>query len=174
MTHITKRPWRPFAIVGFVTVVFGWSTVQAQEPPGTQKSEGKPGQIQSEQKPSEGQVEERGVPGMPGISPIIRNPVESQAQVSSTIQKCAGPDTLIQPNGSFPLTCPVNSTLAGYKMLVLPEMWLPGNGCIVTVEKPRVVMIGNNFGVAATFTNRCGSAYKASEGGLAWMILQIQ
>jgi hypothetical protein len=100
--------------------------------------------------------------------------LESHAQVSSTIQNCAGPATSIQPKGTFPLTCPVNSPLGGAQMLVLPEMWVPGNGCIVTVDKPRVVMIGNNFGVTATFTNRCGTPYKGSEGGLAWMILKIQ
>jgi hypothetical protein len=52
-------------------------------------------------------------------------------------------------------------------------MWVPGNGCIVTTDKPRVVMVGNNFGFNATFQNRCGGAQKGSEGGLGWQIIQI-
>jgi len=91
-----------------------------------------------------------------------------------TLQKCTGPNRQIAPKETFNLTCNVVSPLGGNKMLILPEMWVPGNGCIVTVDKPRVVMVGNNFGVSATFTNRCGSSFLGSEGGLAWFIYQIQ
>ncbi|MGH7428107.1 MAG: hypothetical protein ACREJ4_07085 [Candidatus Methylomirabilaceae bacterium] len=99
-------------------------------------------------------------------------PVASSADpiVGSTAQSCRGPATFLSPKQTLPLTCNVTSPLGGAKMLVLPEMWVPGNGCIVTTDKPRVVMVGNNFGVSATLTNRCGSSYKASEGGLAWII----
>ena len=90
-----------------------------------------------------------------------------------TFQNCRGASTLISPNQTFPLTCNVTTPLGGAQILVLPEMWVPGNGCIVTTDKPRVVMVGNNFGVTATFTNRCGSGYQGSEGGLAWEIVQI-
>jgi hypothetical protein len=88
--------------------------------------------------------------------------------------RCAGPTTMVLPNGTFLLTCPVNSSLGGAQMLVLPEMWVPGNGCIVTVDQPRVVMIGNNLGVTATMKNRCGGSVKGSEGGLAWIILDLK
>jgi hypothetical protein len=90
-----------------------------------------------------------------------------------TIQTCRGPETVVAPNQTFPLTCNVTSPLGGAQMVVLPEMWVPGNGCIVTTDKPRVVIVGNNFGVSATFRNRCGSSYKGSEGGLAWEIVRI-
>jgi hypothetical protein len=59
-------------------------------------------------------------------------------------------------------------------MFVVPEMWMPGNGCIVTVDKPRTIMVGNSFAVSATFTNRCGGAFNGSEGGLGWFIYQVQ
>lgn len=88
--------------------------------------------------------------------------------------RCTGPATLIPPNGTFPLTCPVNSPLGGAQMLVLPEVWFAGNGCIVTVDKPRVVPIGNNLGVTATMINRYGDHYKGTKGGLAWIILQLK
>jgi len=103
---------------------------------------------------------------------ILMAPVLAQC-AARTFQNCHGPSNFVSPNQTFPLTCNVTSPLGGAQVLVLPEMWVPGNGCIVTIDKPRVVMVGNNFGVAATFTNRCGSAYKGSEGGLAWEIVQI-
>jgi hypothetical protein len=53
-------------------------------------------------------------------------------------------------------------------------MWTPSNGCIITVDKPRTMMVGNNFAVSATFTNRCGGAFNGSEGGLGWFIYQVQ
>jgi len=93
--------------------------------------------------------------------------------VGSTAQNCRGPATLLSPRQTLPLTCNVTSPLGGAKVLVLPEMWVPGNGCIVTTDKPRVVMVGNNSAVRATLTNRCSSSYRASEGGLAWIIFQI-
>jgi hypothetical protein len=89
------------------------------------------------------------------------------------VQTCRGSAGFVSPGGSFSLTCDVVSPLGGSKMLVLPEMWVPGNGCIVTTDKPRVVIAGNNFGVTGTFTNRCGSSMAGSEGGLAWLIVQI-
>jgi hypothetical protein len=89
-------------------------------------------------------------------------------------QKCAGPATFVAPNATFNLTCPVSSPVGGDKLFVLPEMWIPGNGCIATVDKPRVIMVGNSFSVTANFTNRCGSPYKGSEGGLGWFIYQVQ
>ncbi len=104
-------------------------------------------------------------------------PTTSTAALVSTpptLQRCQGPQRGIAPKETFNLTCNVVSPLGGSKMLVLPEMWVPGNGCIVTVDQPRVVMVGNNFGVSATFTNRCGSGYMGSEGGLAWLIYQMQ
>lgn len=93
--------------------------------------------------------------------------------VYAEVQTCRGPDTFLAPKQTYSLTCNVTSPLGGAQMLILPEMWVPGNGCIVTTNKPRVVMVGNNFGVNATFTNRCGALQKKSEGGLAWQIIQI-
>ncbi len=104
-------------------------------------------------------------------------PTTSTAALVSTpptLQRCQGPQRFIAPKETFNLTCNVVSPLGGNKMLVLPEMWVPGNGCIVTVDQPRVVMVGNNFGVSATFTNRCAGGYMGSEGGLAWLIYQMQ
>jgi hypothetical protein len=89
------------------------------------------------------------------------------------VGKCSGPPDFFLPNATFALTCPVNSSLGGSQMLILPEMWIPGSGCIVTTDKPRVVMIGNNFGVSATFTNRCGGYQTGSQRGLAWLVFQI-
>lgn len=91
-----------------------------------------------------------------------------------TLQKCKGPNRPIAPKETFTLTCNVETHLGGDRVLIFPEMWVPGNGCIVTVDKPRVVMVGNNLGVTATFTNRCGGSFLGSEGGLAWFIYQIQ
>lgn len=96
------------------------------------------------------------------------------ASTAPTLQTCKGPQRLIAPQEIFNLTCNVVSPLGGSKMLILPEVWIPGNGCIVTVDKPRVVMVGNNFGVTATFTNRCASGMMGSEGGLSWLIYQMQ
>ncbi len=90
------------------------------------------------------------------------------------VQHCQGPQRSVAPNETFVLTCNVTSPLGGNQMLILPEVWFPGNGCITTVDKPRVVVVGNNSGVSATFTNRCGSGYMGTEGGLAWLIYQIQ
>jgi hypothetical protein len=97
--------------------------------------------------------------------------VSAQA-VYAQVQTCRGPNTFISQNQTFSLTCNVTSTLGGAQMFILPEMWVPGNGCIITTNKPRVVMVGNNFGVNATFKNRCAGAQKKSEGGLAWQIIQ--
>ncbi len=105
------------------------------------------------------------------------SPATSTAALASTpptLQRCQGPQRNIAPKETFNLTCNAVSPLGGNKMLILPEMWVPGNGCIVAVDKPRVVMVGNNFGVSATFTNRCGGGYMGSEGGLAWLIYQMQ
>ncbi len=118
--------------------------------------------------------------GTRGLIPLERTQL-SQPQIQSAplpaivgAGRCTGPDTPIPPNGTFPLTCPVNSTLSGARMLVLPEVWYAGNGCIVTVDKPRVVPVGNNLGVTATMMNRCASGYKGTEGGLAWIILELK
>ena len=89
------------------------------------------------------------------------------------VGKCLGPSNFISPGSTFVLTCEIIGPLGGSQMLVLPEMWVAGNGCIVTTNKPRVIMIGNNLGVEATFTNRCITGYLGSEGGLAWLIFQI-
>jgi hypothetical protein len=99
--------------------------------------------------------------------------VPAEPILSTTAQTCHGPSSLLAPRQTVALTCPVTSPLGGSKMIILPEMWVPGNGCIVTADKPRVVVVGNNFAVNATLVNRCGSAYKASEGGLGWIIHQI-
>jgi len=118
--------------------------------------------------------------GTRGLMPLERvqmlQPLNQGVQLPAIVGagRCTGPDTPISPNGTFPLTCPVNSPLGGNKMLVLPEVWYAGNGCIVTVDKPRVVPIGNNLGVTATMINRCGSGYKGTEGGLAWIILELK
>lgn len=118
--------------------------------------------------------------GTRGLIPLERTQL-SQPQIQSAplpaivgAGRCTGPDTPIPPNGTFPLACPVNSTLAGARMLVLPEVWYAGNGCIVTSDKPRVVLIGNNLGVTATMMNRCAIGYKGTEGGLAWIILELK
>ena len=110
----------------------------------------------------------------PPQSPPVQPTTAALAPVPPTVQTCKGPDRNIAPKEIFNLTCNVVIALGGSKMLVLPEAWTPGNGCIVTVDKPRVVMVGNNFGVSATFTNRCGWTYRGTEGGLAWLIYQIQ
>ena len=89
-------------------------------------------------------------------------------------QKCTGPARPIAPNEVFNLTCTVVSPLGGDKILVLPEMWTPGNGCIATTDKPRVILVGNNYSVTANFTNRCGGGYMGTEGGLGWLIFQVQ
>lgn len=101
MTHITKRPWSPFVIVGLVTLVLGWSTAQAQESPGSQQAEGKPGQIQSEQKPAEGQVEERAVP-RPGTLPGIQLPgqIPSQKPMQPFPPGAVGPTQPSSPSGT--------------------------------------------------------------------------
>ncbi len=104
---------------------------------------------------------------------IVAAFAQTACQGNPTVQTCRGPETFVSPNQTFPLTCNVTSPLGGAQMLILPEMWVPGNGCIVTTDKPRVVMVGNNFGVNATFQNRCGGAQKGSEGGLGWQIIQI-
>jgi len=93
--------------------------------------------------------------------------------VCAEVQTCKGDNSFLAPKKAFSLTCNVTSPLGGDKMLILPEMWVPGNGCIVTTTKPKVVMVGNNFGVTATFTNRCVGSQKKSEGGLAWEIIQL-
>jgi hypothetical protein len=49
-------------------------------------------------------------------------------------------------------------------------MYVPGNGCIVASDKPRVVAVGNNIGVSATLRNRCNWIYPMSEGGLGWLL----
>ena len=97
----------------------------------------------------------------------------SAPAVWAQIPKCQGPNTNLAPNKTYSLTCDVTSPLGGAQMLVLPEMWVPGNGCVVTTDKPRVVMVGNNLGVNATFKNRCVVGQKRSEGGLAWQIIQV-
>lgn len=129
MSQMTMRPRWLFAVAILATLALGASRGQAEESPREQQPEGK-----SNPNQAEGVVEERGVPGVLGSSRIIPVPVESQAVGAGTIQNCAGPDTFIQPNGTFPLTCPVNSPLGGHQMLILPEMWVRGNGCIVTVD----------------------------------------
>lgn len=96
------------------------------------------------------------------------------AAAAPTVQRCQGPQRSVAPNETFVLTCNVTSPLGGSQVLIVPEMWVPGNGCIVTVDKPRVVMVGNNMGVTATFTNRCGGGSMGTDGGLAWLIYQIQ
>ena len=90
------------------------------------------------------------------------------------LEKCVGPQVYVNPGEIFTLTCNVVSPLGGVEMLVVPSMWVPGNGCIATVEAPRVIMVGNNFGVTAKFTNRCGTPFMGSQGGLAWIIYRIQ
>src|SRR5438105_9801692 len=62
----------------------------------------------------------------PGVKPSVPTPVP----VLNAIQTCTGPETFVQPNGTFPLTCQVDSPLGGAQMLVLPEIWVAGNGCI--------------------------------------------
>lgn len=96
------------------------------------------------------------------------------AATPPTLQRCQGPQRSVAPNETFVLTCNVTSSLGGNQMLILPEVWFPGNGCITTVDKPRVVVVGNSSAVSATFTNRCGSGFMGTEGGLAWLIYQIQ
>jgi hypothetical protein len=92
---------------------------------------------------------------------------------SGTLQKCAGSAATLAPNATQTLTCDVVSSLGGSQMLVLPEMYVPGNGCIVADSAPRVVMVGNNFGVTTTLRNRCGSTMSMKEGGIGWLVLQI-
>ena len=105
-------------------------------------------------------------------SPLFGAPVS--APPAPVFQHCVGPATFFAPNATFNLTCPVVSPIGGANLFVLPEMWIPGNGCIATVDKPRVIRVGNSFSVTANFTNRCGSGYKGSEGGLGWFIYQVQ
>jgi hypothetical protein len=99
---------------------------------------------------------------------------QQPAVAAPVFQHCAGPIRFIAPNETFNLTCNVVTSLGGDKLFVLPEMWLPGNGCIATADKPRVIMVGNSMAVSATMVNRCGSAFKGSEGGLGWFIYQVQ
>lgn len=110
-------------------------------------------------------------PTLRGAAPLM--PALQNAGSSPTFQRCSGPARFIAPNETFVLTCNVTSALGGDKIFVVPEMWLPGNGCIATADKPRVIMVGNSLGVSATFVNRCGSAFKGSEGGLGWLIYQV-
>ena len=107
------------------------------------------------------------------VAALVQSTPSETLAADRTIQTCRGPASVIAPNQTFPLTCNVTSPLGGAQMLILPEMWVPGNGCIVTTDKPRVVPVGNNFGVSATFRNRCASAYNGSEGGLAWEIVRV-
>jgi hypothetical protein len=102
--------------------------------------------------------------------PLVPQPVAAPAPV---FQHCTGPATLLQPNQTVPLTCNVVSSIGGASLFVVPEMWIPGNGCIATADKPRVVMVGNSFGVSATLINRCGSPYMGTEGGLGWFIYSV-
>jgi hypothetical protein len=98
----------------------------------------------------------------------------SQAIGSAPVfQRCAGPARYIAPNETFVLTCNVTSSLGGDHLFVVPEMWNPGNGCIATADKPRVLMVGNSYGVSATLVNRCGSPMLGSEGGLGWLIYAL-
>lgn len=113
-------------------------------------------------------------PSPPAQSPPVQPTTAVLAPVAPTLQTCKGPERNIAPKEIFNLTCNVVIALGISKMLVLPETWTPGNGCIVTVDKPRVVMVGNNYGVSATFTNRCAWTYRGSEGGLGWLVYQIQ
>jgi hypothetical protein len=119
-------------------------------------------------------MQERKFPPPPPPPSPSSTSTAALASTAPTLQRCKGPQRFIAPKETFNLTCDVVSPLGGSKMLVLPEIWVPGNGCITTVDKPHVVMVGNNFGVSATFTNRCGSGYMGSEGGLAWLIYQMQ
>lgn len=107
-----------------------------------------------------------------GLSPAIA--FGGPGVQAPVIQLCHGPGNVsLQPSQTMTLTCNVSSPLGGHQMLVFPQMWVPGNGCIVTADAPRVVMVGNNFGVSATLTNRCGTPYLASEGGLGWVIVRV-
>jgi hypothetical protein len=107
----------------------------------------------------------------PGLA-LATDTVVSGA-VSMTLQTCTGPATSLAPGGTQVLTCNVNTTLAGNKMLVLPEMFIPGNGCIVADSKPQVVVVGNSSAVRATMRNRCGWTYSMSEGGLGWVVVEL-
>ena len=101
--------------------------------------------------------------GTPGGTPV--------GQITS--ETCTGPARFIEPHQTFSLRCKVTTPLGGSQMLVLPEVWIPGNGCIFTTDKPRVIAVGNDQAVQATFTNRCANPYKGSEGGLGWIIVRL-
>jgi hypothetical protein len=107
------------------------------------------------------------------IGTSLATPITIDGATGGTLDTCSGPSTSLSPGGTVPLTCDVSSPLGGSQMLTLPEMYVPGNGCIVSTVKPQTVLVGNNFGVATTLTNRCATSFSQSEGGLGWLIWEL-